>query len=81
MFLVRSLANGSDAVDDEAVRRSNNFFLESAGQAVFWSSSSDDNSRTLQGELEVKHGIKPSFVFPRFAVRVGSSLLYQVLEG
>jgi len=81
VFLVRSLANGSDAVDDEAVRRSNNFFLESAGQAVFWSSSSDDNSRTLQGELEVKHGIKPSFVFPRFAVRYSIDLLPFVVPG
>ncbi|KAJ3903972.1 hypothetical protein F5879DRAFT_1010172 [Lentinula edodes] len=75
VFLVRSLANGSDAVDDDVVRRSNNFFVESAGQAVFWSASRDKNSRTLQGELEVRHGVKPSFVFPRFAIRYSLDLL------
>ncbi|KAJ3795796.1 hypothetical protein GGU11DRAFT_746737 [Lentinula aff. detonsa] len=81
VFLVRSLANGSDAVDDDAVRRSNNFFVESAGQAVFWSISRDQNSRTLQGELEVKHGVKPSFVFPRFAIRYSIDLLPFVAPG
>lgn len=68
--LVRALANGSDAADEDASRRSNTLFLESAGQAVFWPASRDENSRTLQGELEVKHGVKPSFVFPRFSIRV-----------
>ncbi|KAJ3757691.1 hypothetical protein EV360DRAFT_45536 [Lentinula raphanica] len=75
VFLVRSMANGSDAVDDDAVRRSNNFFLESAGRAVFWPASRNQDSRTLQGELEVKHGIKPSFVFPRFAIRYSIDVL------
>ncbi|KIK55150.1 hypothetical protein GYMLUDRAFT_176063 [Collybiopsis luxurians FD-317 M1] len=81
VFLVRSLANGSDAVDDTAVRRSNNFFTESAGQAVFWPSSRNVNSRTLQGELEVKHGVKPSFVFPRLSIRYTIDLLPFVAPG
>ncbi|KAF5391540.1 hypothetical protein D9757_002499 [Collybiopsis confluens] len=75
VFLVRSLANGSDAIDDAAVRRSNNFFTESVGQAVFWPTSRDANSRTLQGELEVRHGVKPTFVFPRLAIRYSIDLL------
>jgi hypothetical protein len=73
LHLVRSVATGSDATNDDAVRRSNNHFTEVAGLAVFWPASeraSVKGQRTLQGELPVSKALKPSFIFPRFDVRV-----------
>jgi len=73
LHLVRSIATGSDAAAEDVIRRSNNFFLESVGQAFFWPSSEgapEAGSRSLQGELEVKKTLKPGFLFPRFSIRV-----------
>jgi len=67
------MATGSDAIidDDSVKRRSNNFFKEGVGQAIFWPSSEGSiGMRQLQGELEIKQGLKPSFVFPRLSIRV-----------
>jgi hypothetical protein len=72
IHLVRSLAIGSDAVKDDAPRRSNNFFKESSARASFWPApgGSPDGSRVLLGEIEVRKNLKPSFIFPRMACRV-----------
>jgi hypothetical protein len=73
VHLVRSLANGSDAMDDDAPRRSNNFFRETVARAFFWprqDGAPEPGKRILEGEVDVKKNLKPSFIFPRFAVRV-----------
>ena len=74
LHLVRSMATGSDATGDANLpRRSTNFFKESAGQASFWPCNEGaemENERTLEGELQIGKTLKPSFVFPRFAIRV-----------
>jgi hypothetical protein len=73
VHLVRSLALGSDAAIDGATRRSNNFFQEPVARAVFWPSlegAPEHGERVLQGELIIKKNLKPSFLFPRFCVRV-----------
>ncbi|KII85090.1 hypothetical protein PLICRDRAFT_45202 [Plicaturopsis crispa FD-325 SS-3] len=78
LYLVRSLAFGSDASTETTVRRSNNFFKESMGRAAFWPASegmAEAGKRTLQGEIDVPRTLKPSFVFPRFAVRYTVDLL------
>ncbi|KAF4596561.1 hypothetical protein EYR40_007742 [Pleurotus pulmonarius] len=91
VYLVRSMTTGSDAMDDDAPRRSNSHFLESVGDAYFWiqpeSKSEGANSegglqgggregRLLRGEIEVQKTLKPSFKFPRFAMRVRSFGLF-----
>ncbi|KAJ6623969.1 hypothetical protein B0H10DRAFT_2162288 [Mycena sp. CBHHK59/15] len=78
LHLVRSVALGSDAMDDKVQRRSNNFFITGAGQAFFWPSSEgapESGKRVLRGELDVKKSVKPSFLFPRFSVRYTLELL------
>jgi hypothetical protein len=76
LHLVRSIALGSDAMEERVERRSNNFFQSGAGQAYFWPSTEgakEPGKRTMCGELDVKKGIKPSFHFPRFTVRVSAA--------
>ncbi|KAJ7261800.1 hypothetical protein B0H12DRAFT_1105794 [Mycena haematopus] len=78
LHLVRSIALGSDAMDDKAERRSNNFFPTGAGQGYFWPSTegaTEAGKRTMRGEVEVKKGTKPGFYFPRFTVRYTLELL------
>ncbi|EGN98814.1 hypothetical protein SERLA73DRAFT_54832 [Serpula lacrymans var. lacrymans S7.3] len=77
LLLVRSMATGSDATSEDISRRSNNFFLENVARAVFWPSSEgskEDGRRVLSGEVDIKNIFKPSFMFPRFTVRVCFSL-------
>jgi hypothetical protein len=67
------MATGSDAVIEDVTRRSNNFFRESVGQAIFWTSKEgapQEGTRSLQGELDIKKTLKPSFLFPRLSIRV-----------
>jgi len=67
------MATGSEATDDNGVRRTDNYFQEESGMAYFWPSKEgamEVNKRVLQGELEVVKALKPSFKFPKFAVRV-----------
>ena len=67
------MATGSEATDDNGVRRTDNYFLEEPGMAYFWPSqegATESNKKVLQGELEVAKGLKPSFKFPKFTVRV-----------
>ena len=71
--LRRSMATGSEATDDNGVRRTDNYFQEESGMAYFWPSKEgamEANKRVLQGELEVVKALKPSFKFPKFTVRV-----------
>ncbi|KAJ6507966.1 hypothetical protein C8R47DRAFT_1100150 [Mycena vitilis] len=86
LHLVRSIALGSDAMEERASsdRRSTNFFLSGAGQAYFWPSAEgakEPGTRTMSGELEVKKGIKPTFRFPRFTVRYTLDLLPFAITG
>ncbi|KAJ7364224.1 hypothetical protein DFH08DRAFT_910474 [Mycena albidolilacea] len=84
LHLVRSIALGSDAMEEKAERRSNTFFLSSAGQGYFWPSmegAKETGIRTMRGELEVNKGIKPSFHFPRFTVRYSLDLLPFAITG
>ncbi|PPR02623.1 hypothetical protein CVT24_002194 [Panaeolus cyanescens] len=68
--LARSLSTGADATDDNAIRRTDNHFIEEVGRAFFWVSPTlDKDKREFQGEIEVTKDLKPSFVFPRFTVR------------
>ncbi|OBZ62661.1 hypothetical protein A0H81_15025 [Grifola frondosa] len=72
LHLIRSRAVGTQAAQDEATARSDSVFRESVGSAFWWPSEEgapEALRRTLQGELDVKKGLKPSFVFPKFSLR------------
>lgn len=76
MHLVRLRLVGSHATHEETGGRSNNIFRESVGNAFFWPSDEGaprPGTRVLNGELEVKKGLKLGFVFPRFSLRVRRS--------
>ncbi|KAI0326428.1 hypothetical protein GY45DRAFT_1285553 [Cubamyces sp. BRFM 1775] len=79
LHLIRLRLVGSHAVqDDPAAGRSNNVFRDSVGTAFFWPSDEgapQPGARVLQGELEVKKGLKLGFVFPRFSLRYTLVLL------
>ncbi|KAJ7094264.1 hypothetical protein C8R44DRAFT_814125 [Mycena epipterygia] len=84
LHLVRSIALGSDAMEDRAERRSNTFFVTGVGQAFFWPSTEgapEPGTRTMRGELDVKKHLKPSFLFPRFSVRYTLELLPFAVTG
>jgi hypothetical protein len=73
LHLVRSVALGTDAMEERDDRRSNTVFINGAGQAFFWPSTEgapERGIRTMRGELDVKKSVKPSFLYPRFSVRV-----------
>lgn len=77
--LRRWMATGSEAIDDNGVRRTDNHFMEDAGGAYFWSSregAQETNKRVFQGELEVVKTLKPSFKFPKVTIRVGVLVLF-----
>ena len=77
VFLMRSMALGSEADREDGVRRSNNYFREISSQAYFWSLSEAEETgiKTLQGEVDVSKALKPSFSFPRLSIRVRSPLI------
>ncbi|KAJ7707531.1 hypothetical protein B0H17DRAFT_1032986 [Mycena rosella] len=84
LHLVRSVALGSDAMEERTDRRSNTFFIAGAGQAYFWASTEgahEPGIRTMRGELDVKKTVKPSFLFPRFSVRYTLELLPFAITG
>ncbi|KAF8815522.1 hypothetical protein BYT27DRAFT_7193253 [Phlegmacium glaucopus] len=64
--LVRSMATGSEAMDDKGVRLTGTHFQE-GGKEV--------NKRVFQGELELVKTLKPSFKFPNFTIRYMLELL------
>ncbi|KAL7279290.1 hypothetical protein ACG7TL_007131 [Trametes sanguinea] len=78
MHLLRVRLVGSHAMQDESAGRSNNVFRETVGTAFFWPSDEgapQPAKRVLQGELEVKKGLKLGFTFPRFSLRYMLALL------
>ncbi|KAF8071808.1 hypothetical protein FPV67DRAFT_1411305 [Lyophyllum atratum] len=76
LHLVRSIGIGSDAAEHTSIGRTNNLFLSTLGQAMFWASGDQQgHKRELEGELEVSTSLKPSFTFPRFTVKYHLELL------
>ncbi|KAH9481699.1 hypothetical protein JR316_0006226 [Psilocybe cubensis] len=76
--LRRGMATGSDAIDDNGIRRTDNHFVEDCGGAYFWPSregADEPNRKVLQGELEVVKTLKPSFKFPKVTIRYSLDLL------
>ncbi|KAF8150703.1 hypothetical protein B0H34DRAFT_665697 [Crassisporium funariophilum] len=76
--LMRSMATGLEATDDNGVRRTDNHFQQTAGMAYFWPSregAEKSNKRVLQGELELVRALKPSFKFPNITIRYTLDLL------
>ncbi|KAF9223898.1 hypothetical protein BS17DRAFT_795942 [Gyrodon lividus] len=71
LLMVRSLATGADATNDDIERRADNFFLENVARGVFWApdDASAPGKRILQGEVNVKRSLKPSTLFPKFTIR------------
>ncbi|KAH7928056.1 hypothetical protein BV22DRAFT_1005674 [Leucogyrophana mollusca] len=81
LLLIKSLATGSDATNEDVERPADgsNFFFETVARAVFWPPNSDSGgpgamssqggTRSLWGEVDVKRAIPPSFFFPRFTIR------------
>lgn len=66
---------GTQAFKEDAAGRSNKAFREFVSAASFWphhDGAPEEGKRTLQGELEIRKGTKPSFTFPRFSLRVRS---------
>ena len=77
MHLMRIRSIGSHATQDEATGRSNNVFRDILGSAFFWPSDEgapQAGMRVLNGELEIKKGLKLGFVLPRFSLRVSTPL-------
>ena len=71
--LYRERLIGSHAIREGAVGQSNNTFREVMGTATFWpslDSSGEQGKRRMQGEIDVRKSLRPSFVFPRFTLRV-----------
>ncbi|PSR81579.1 hypothetical protein PHLCEN_2v6345 [Hermanssonia centrifuga] len=71
--LYRERLIGSHATREGAAGQSNNTFREVMCTAAFWpsqESAPEPGKRTLQGELDVKKGMRPTFTFPRFTLRV-----------
>ncbi|THH08878.1 hypothetical protein EW145_g2410 [Phellinidium pouzarii] len=78
VFLTRTIAIGSTATDETAPRRSNNTFLEHINRAFWWPSEEgapQEDTRVLHGEIDVKKGMRPGFVFPRLSIRYYLSML------
>jgi hypothetical protein len=74
--LVRAMTTGSEAAAEKPERRSDNFFTVALGRAYFWEANSGtesrSNRRVLQGEIDLEIKLKPTFVFPRLSIEVGS---------
>lgn len=70
IFLMRSLATGSDATIDQLGKPTSNF-VNIMARAVFWPTrdGSTIGKRVLQGEVSLKKALKQSVIFPRFSVR------------
>lgn len=73
VHLRRSRVLGQYATDEEASPPSDKVFRDIVGTAYFWpleQGSSGRTAQTLQGELSVNAGLKPSFTFPEFSLKV-----------
>ncbi|KDQ56974.1 hypothetical protein JAAARDRAFT_58453 [Jaapia argillacea MUCL 33604] len=73
LYLMRCIAIGSEATNEEAHRRSNNTFFASCGRAYWWPAEGvneqESGTKSLMGEIDIKNTVKPSFTFPRFALK------------
>lgn len=73
MQLFRERFVGSAALQEDQHARSDNVFREPCGTAYFWTVQEEkpaDDKKTLQGELQVRSGLHPSFMFPTFSLKV-----------
>lgn len=73
--LVRERLLGSQATQEGASGQSSNTFREPVAGAYFWPSQDgavEHGKRQLQGEIDIKKSLRPTFVFPRFSLRVRS---------
>jgi len=69
VFLQRERKIGYAALS-EGAEGTTNTFREPLGKAYFWpDGASEHGKRTLQGEVLIKKGSKPSFAFPRFSLQ------------
>ena len=78
MQLFRERLVGSAALQEDQHARSDNVFREPCGTAYFWTVQEEkprDDRKTLQGELQVRSGLHPSFVFPTFSLKVRLAVL------
>jgi hypothetical protein len=88
LHLLRTVAIGSEAAEEDGLRRSNNTFVSSVVAGVFWphdappeigSGAGDPGVRVLRGEVFIPKGVKQSFAFPRFACRVSPFFWFPTL--
>ena len=73
--LLRERLVGSHATVEGAAGLSSNTFREVMGTAYFWPSQDgpvQHGKRQLQGEIDVRKSLRPTFVFPRFSLRVST---------
>ena len=73
LALLRERLVGSHATVVGAPGQSSNTFREVMGTAYFWPSQDgtvQHGRRQLQGEIDVRKSLRPTFVFPRFSLRV-----------
>jgi hypothetical protein len=77
LLMVRLLATGVDATNDDVEKRTDNCSLENVARGVFWApeDASAPGKRVLQGEVDVKKSFKPSTQFPKFTIGVRWFLL------
>ena len=68
---------GSHATVEGATSQSSNTFREVMGTAYFWPTQdgapAQHGTRQLQGEIDVRKSLRPTFVFPRFSLRVSTA--------
>ncbi|THH15562.1 hypothetical protein EW146_g4934 [Bondarzewia mesenterica] len=65
------------AINDNSMLRASNSFDDFLGRAVFWTieeQSSQPGKKALWGELHLRKGLKPSFVFQKISLRYTISL-------
>ncbi|KAJ7596541.1 hypothetical protein C8J56DRAFT_849981 [Mycena floridula] len=81
LFLVRGLATGSDAAEDDVARRSNTIFTLRVARAFFWPLNSEPGKRSFAGEIDIKASTKPSFKFSRISIRYSLDLFASEAPG
>ncbi|KAF7976619.1 hypothetical protein HWV62_2292 [Athelia sp. TMB] len=78
LHLVRAITLGAHAASENAALRGKSSSRTSSARAAFWPSTAgkpETGIRILEGEIDVKKTIKPSFVFPKCAMRYTVELL------
>ena len=75
--LVRILRIGIDTTDKSKVGRSDTTFVTDVGKGISWPSEDDNpefETRRIVGEIPVAADLTPSFMFPRVAIKVGTTV-------